>query len=547
MVIILVGFLPALPVAAAPTCNASISPPWQVCGPIEAFTGLDIQPTILQALDGTLSLAWTGNHDANNRLTSNFNVLYATRLANGTWLPASLLTNLGGKNQMPSLAQTSDGTIYLFWSYTATSSNHSSIYYRTFKFNIWSGYNQITFPSSGYNDTGPSATLARDGTLWLAWTRDNSTSSGGTPVFKQLWYKTLSGGVWSSETSLTSSSDINWNWQPSIMVGQDNVVRLAFAKGQPSLSNFQISYMNRTGSGWSSPAPIVSSTSSNVNPSLVQDRNGTIWVFWSRTIPVGTLNDYVVYSKFSTDNGNSWSTEVALTAVSCGTFTCVDSENPAAVQSTTDLKLHVFYATNPSVTGFDIWSLESAAISPVHHVAVTAYSPSSSLQYQGGLASIGQSPLVSVSVTVTNPGDFNETVTLTLTATNTTNYVIGVQNSLILAKGGAKVFIFSWNTTNVKPARYGLSAVLSAIPGMSIGFQTDASLKSTNQIHILPLGDVDQDGSVTITDVTVFFYDYNAVRGVPGSRYNPYCDIVNTGIINIVDIGVVLATYNTFT
>jgi hypothetical protein len=63
----------------------------------------------------------------------------------------------------------------------------------------------------------------------------------------------------------------------------------------------------------------------------------------------------------------------------------------------------------------------------------------------------------------------------------------------------------------------------------------------------LPLGDVDQDGSVTIIDVTTFFYDYNSVRGTPGSRYNPYCDLINTGIINIIDIGIALRTYNTFT
>jgi len=551
----LAGFLPNFQVAATPTCSASASPPWQICGPIEAFTGLDIQPAILQAQDQTLSLAWTANHDANSKLTQNFNILYDTRLPNGTWLPASLLTNLGGKNQNPALAQTADGTIYLFWSYTSTSMTHSSIYYRTFRAGAWSSYTRVTSPTNGYNDTGPSSTVARDGTLWLVWTRDNSTSIGTAPVFRQLWYKTLSGGIWSTETNLTSTSDINWNWQPSVTVGKDNVVRLAYARGQATLSNFQITYLNRTNTGWSSPTTIVSSTSSNVNPSLMQDRNGTIWIFWSRTVPVGTLNDYVIYSKFSVDNGNHWGTEKALTSISCGLSTCIDSQNPAAVQAavpanttttTIDLKIHVFYATDPSVTGFDIWSLDSAPIAPVHDVAVTAYSPSSALQYQGGLASIGQSSNITISVTVTNPGDFNESVTLTLTATNATNYLVGVKTMLVLSRGGT-VFLFNWNTTGVTPARYGLSAVITPVPGETLGNQADDSLKMTNQIHILPLGDVDQDGSVTIIDVTTFFYDYNAVRGMPGSRYNPYCDLINTGIINIIDIGIVLRTYNTFT
>jgi hypothetical protein len=225
----------------------------------------------------------------------------------------------------------------------------------------------------------------------------------------------------------------------------------------------------------------------------------------------------------------------------------VQAAVPANTTTTTiDLKIHVFYATDPSVTGFDIWSLDSAPIAPVHDVAVSAYSPSSALQYQGGLASIGQSSNITISVTVTNPGDFNESVTLTLTATNATNYLVGVKTMLVLSRGGT-VFLFNWNTTGVTPARYGLSAVITPVPGETLGNQADDSLKMTNQIHILPLGDVDQDGSVTIIDVTTFFYDYNAVRGMPGSRYNPYCDLINTGIINIIDIGIVLRTYNTFT
>ncbi len=236
-------------VNASITCSASASAAWKVCGPIETYPGFDLQPAVLSALDGSLSLAWMANHDPSGGLTSNFNILYATRLSNGTWLPPSFITTQGGTNQMPTLAQTSNGTIYLFWSYQSVSSTHSQIYYRSLKAGAWSAYTQVTSTTS-MNDTYPSAAVGRDGTLWLVWTRDNDTASGTTPVMRQLVYKTLKYGVWSQETSITSPSDVNWNWQPSVMVGKDGVERLAFAKGQSSTGHYQINYMTYNGNGW---------------------------------------------------------------------------------------------------------------------------------------------------------------------------------------------------------------------------------------------------------------------------------------------------------
>jgi hypothetical protein len=64
------------------------------------------------------------------------------------------------------------------------------------------------------------------------------------------------------------------------------------------------------------------------------------------------------------------------------------------------------------------------------------------------------------------------------------------------------------------------------------------------------LGDVDQDGSVTLTDVSVVFYNYGFSCFTPATcstRYNPFADMNGDGIIDIVDIGVVSRNYGTFT
>ena len=498
-------------------------------------------------------MAWAANHDQNGNPTSNFNILYVNRLANGTWLHPALLTSQPSptKNQNPAVAQINNGTIFLFWSYQAVSSPHYQISYRTLTNGKLSTYKVATTPPINMNDTLPSAAVGRDGTLWLVWTRDNRTAAGTSPVMRQLLYKTLKGGVWSAETNLTSPTDVNQNLQPSIIVGKDGVVRIAFARGPPSTGNFQINYMTYSGTAWSAPTPIVTTCSSSctgdANPSLTQDRNGTIWLFWARNVVVSTTTDFVIYSKFSVDNGAHWnSSETPLTAVS----TSVESQMPTAVQSNTitDKNLWVFYSTNPSGAEFDIWGLKSPnPIRPVHDITVSGFSVSNYFWYAGGLPSIGQGASLPIYVNVTNLGDFGETAVVTLFATNTSNINIGTVSQFI-TNGTWSYLSFNWNTSGVRAAVYGLSASIAPLPGETLGNLGDNNFSVSNESHILPLGDVDQDGSVTITDVGVVYFNYGFTVGSlhNGFRVPAFADINGNGIIDIVDVGVVSRNYGTF-
>jgi hypothetical protein len=108
-------------------------------------------------------------------------------------------------------------------------------------------------------------------------------------------------------------------------------------------------------------------------------------------------------------------------------------------------------------------------------------------------------------------------------------------------------FYFYWNTTNITPARYGLSVSIAALPGETPGNMGDNSASVSNGIHILPLGDVDQDGSVTITDFSVAVYGFGFTPACNCSRWNPYADIHGVGIIDIVDVGVIQHNYGIYT
>lgn len=193
---------------------------WSSPSLIESHAGSDILPSALQATNGTLWVAWQSNrYDQVNGRTD---VLYKT-YTNGVWSTVHNLTS-SGYNSAPSLIQLSNGTILVFWviksgaSFMVFSSGTNGA--------SWSSPIQTTFTT--LNDTQPSAAVGRDGTIWLVWTRINSTCSSCAAI-KQLYYKTWKMGTWSSELQLTNDS--NQNYGATTMVGKDGIVRVTWSRG----------------------------------------------------------------------------------------------------------------------------------------------------------------------------------------------------------------------------------------------------------------------------------------------------------------------------
>jgi hypothetical protein len=494
---------------------------------IETNAGINILNAGLQASNGTMWLAWQTNRYRGN---SFYDISYKTN-TNGVWSSTARLTT-GGANAGAALAQLSDGTILLFWAYKTAASY--LIYYKMYNPGGWS--DPIPATSTTLNDTNPSAAVGRDGTLWLVWTRTDATCSPTcTNIDKQLYYKTLKAGAWSSETKLTS--DTSQNWGSGVAVGKDGIVRVTWSKGLGSLENYQIYYKTYNGTLWSAETRVVSSTSSDEHPAIMQDRNGTMWLFWQRKIYyTSLLFYYVISSKSSYNSGTTWSLESQLT----NTSTSVDSMQPYAVQSTYNKSIWLYYTTNP-FSGEDIYALVSSPIQPVHAVTVLSFnpinSPSNSLQYTGGFKMIGQSPILTLNVTIGDPGDYTEIIRVTLTVFNTTSYTLGPMASVV-SPGGVANLLFKWDTTGVKPALYGFIITMSPIAGESLGNSADNSLSGKNVFRILPIGDVDQDGWISIIDAGIFFYNFNFTCATP-TRFNPLADPDNDCIIGIVDVGIV--------
>lgn len=521
LLLLALEFFMSQPLVKAASPSTTLT--WSGPTPIEQAQGNNLLSSALQASDGTLWIAWQSNRYVGT------NVFYKT-LKNGVWsIPVGVTGS--GFDTSPALAQLKNSTIFFIWANNQTGYNH--LVYVRYNNGYWSNY--VTLTSAAGDDTNPSAAVAPDGTLWLFWTR-----AVGCPTCTQdyqLYYKTLNNGVWSSETKFTS--DTNRNWLPAVAIGKDGLVRVAWSKGSPSTALYQIYYRTFNGVSWTPETQIVSSTYPDTRSSLAIDRDGTIWLFWTRRVPGGVADFVYVYSRYSTDGGSTWSAENNMTPNPPNkNYT---NEMPAAVQSTSDNSIWVFYSTNLAQLGyFDIYALKSSAVSPIHDVAITRASVSTFFQYTGGLKSVSQSAIDNVNIIVSNLGDYSETVTVYATVSNTTSTNLGSKTGTI-GPGVSLTFSFPWNTTGITPARYNVSGRVDPVPGESAINQADNSLSTKSAVWILPLGDIEQDGNVDILDVGVVYYNFGFSCGSP--RYNPYADIDGTCTIDIISVGVVSKNY----
>lgn len=508
---------------------ASGSTAWGSPTAIETNAGMNFLDTGLLASNGTMWLAWQTNR---YRGDGQFDIAYKTN-TNGVWSPSQRLTT-GGLNAGAAIAQLSNGTIVLFYS-TITGSSYL-VYYQMYNSpGGWSNPTRIT--NTPLNDTNVSAATGRDGTLWLVWTRTNSTCTGScTDVSKQLYYKTLNAGVWSAETRL-STDNTQQSLGSSVTVGKDNIVRVVYSKGLGSLQNYQVYYKTSNGTVWSAETRIVTSTTSEEHPAIMQDRNGTMWLFWQKKIYFTSLQYYyVLMGQFSNNGGTTWLGQTQLT----NTPTSVTSIMPFGVQSSFNKSIWIFYTTDPNNNN-DIYALISSPISPIHDVTITGVTTPSWFQYQGGMPSIGQSGIVSFTVTVLNKGDQSEIVTVSLSLSNASSISLGTKQNLA-TPGGSVNLVFNRNMTLDKLGWYTAIASVAPVPGETLGNQADNNATYAKTVRMIPWGDMNQDGNVNLQDVSVFVYDFGFTPATP-SRWCAVCDITNNGVIDIIDVGIAVKNF----
>src|SRR6266568_183529 len=162
--------------------------------------------------------------------------------------------------------------------------------------------------------TWPSAGQDGLGRVWLAY----SNKTEGSPKNPGIWFKVWNGSAWAAPKQVTS--DPNQNITPVLAPLSNGSMMILWSSNRTAGNRYQLFYKLYSGlttkpSPTSSDIRLTTSLLNDSQPSAFQDRNGRIWVLWSRqnqTSPAGSNGVFTsdIYYKYF--NGSSWSADFPL-------------------------------------------------------------------------------------------------------------------------------------------------------------------------------------------------------------------------------------------
>ncbi len=472
---------------------------------------VNVFPKTLQLSNGSVWLIWE------KAVTGLLGEIYLMTYNIYGWSGETRLVSSVYDDIAPSAIQLANGTIMVVWSRGTG---------MTGTYDIWGmGYNGARWTSptplvvAPGDDLDPDLAITGNGNIWMVWSRATSTNGQG-----DLYYKIYNGSTWGPEQPIATDA-LHEEKLPSVTVTADGRVWVVYEANY--LTTPQIWYKTWNGMVWTNPAPLTNTVNIDKWPSVAQDRNGSIWVFWSRELPNGTsagqtLYQWDLFYKNSTNNGASWSPDTTIVPNING-----DEQHPAIMQGADKTLWVVFDSTqslaNPYGTP-NLYMVKSGIIK-AHDVAVgsTAQSP----------ASPRTGEMVTFYASVSDPGDYAETSQVKFYV-NTT--FIGT-STVSISPGSTVTVAFTWDSTGYKPSRYPTRATIDQVP-YEIFIQNNSA---NSTLLLVPRGDVNRDGTVNIVDLSIIASHFGATQATPG--YVPDADLNHDGVINIVDLTICAADF----
>jgi hypothetical protein len=153
-------------------------------------------PSASQSLNGSIWVFWVSTRTGNNA------VFY--KVYNGTaWTSDIQFTTYIGNNIRPSVISTQDGGLLVAWAsgLGCASSNSTcitNIFLRKYDGTVWLPAQQATFSGRDYE---PSLAQTTNGTIWLTWASDRAALNGKDDIF----YKTINPLMMGPDIQLTNS------------------------------------------------------------------------------------------------------------------------------------------------------------------------------------------------------------------------------------------------------------------------------------------------------------------------------------------------------
>ena len=270
----------------------------------------------------------------------------------------------------------------------------------------------------------------------------------------EIFYKTSNdyGCSWSDDAKLTNNrvEDLN----PSVIQAANGTVWVAWSSDKTG--NDEIFYKTYDGASWSSDTQLPTDQEENQGPSIMQGKDGKIWVFWSSR----RTGDYEIFYK--TYDGASWSSDTRLT------YSTNNDSSPSAFQALNGA-IYVFWGSR---------GVSSSATGDIYYTCShdNGASWSDSIQFTT---------------------DDNEDLWPSVTQAN-----------------DCKIWV-AWTSNR--------------------GDQPDGNWDIYYKASLA--GDINEDGIVDIADLSIVTVAYGTFEGEPD--YNPDADINKDGIVDIGDITIV--------
>jgi hypothetical protein len=230
--------------------------------------GFDDHPCVMEDNDGNIWVVWESDRGLANMTNQDL----FCKIFNGTsWSDPVQLTNHTSGDAYPSIAQDSNGTIWLFWTSFRTfpggeyDDGYNEVFYKTLNETGWSEPIQLT-NDTNKPDMDPAVLADENGMIWVVWAKKN-----------KLYYKVHYGTTWSYDSLLVYHA--SHNWYPSITQANDGNIWIAWSSDRDVNDN--IYYKIFDGYIWTADTKLTSNILDDTYPSVAQDIHGTIWVTWA--------------------------------------------------------------------------------------------------------------------------------------------------------------------------------------------------------------------------------------------------------------------------
>jgi len=468
----------------------------------------DSSPSITQAIDGKIWVAWSSSR------TGNSEIFYKVYDGSSWSDPPNQLTTNPSYDGHPAIMGASDGKIWVVWVSDRTGTDNLEIFYKVYD-GSWSDAIQLT--TYQYWDSHPAIMEASDSKIWVVWESDRNKHD------VDIYYKLFNGSSWSDAMPATTD-ELADDRYPSIMQAMGGMIWVVFTKLSETDPNGDVYYKLYNGTSWSTDIRRTWHPGSDLNPSIAQSGDGTIWIVWDSDRNGQDANIY--YTFYDTH----WAPDTKLT-------TDQSDDYLPSMTAAADGTIWVVW-TSTRFANFDIY-YRTTITSPYHDIAVIRVKTNPTVAIRG--------ENVSIEVTTQNQGTYPETFEVQCHANST---LIG-SKTIFLSPGQTNIMYppLKWNTTGVPRGNYTISATVAAVTDetdladnykeadepVEVRLLGDISGMYYGEIRPIPNGMVDGIDFAVITLPGNIFSEYPTWDPVWG----PICDLNKDGKVGVADLMIV--------